>query len=89
MTKVYVDSILNIPGLKAVVLETFGSGNAPTFDWFIEALRKTLFRAGLVIVNVTQCQSGSETFQGKYKTIRFANHWRFKDRILPPKHLPN
>ncbi|MCB0820591.1 MAG: asparaginase, partial [Bacteroidetes bacterium] len=42
MTKVYVDSILNIPGLKAVVLETFGSGNAPTFDWFIEALRNAV-----------------------------------------------
>lgn len=66
MTKVYVESILNMPGLKAVVLETFGSGNAPTFDWFIEALKSAIDR-GLVIVNVTQCQSGA-VFQGKYKT---------------------
>jgi len=66
MTPAYVHGILGIPGLKAVVLETFGSGNAPTSDWFIKALRDAI-QQGMIIVNVTQCQSGA-VFQGKYKT---------------------
>ena len=66
MTEAYVRSILQIPDLKALVLETFGSGNAPTEDWFIEALSEAISK-GLIIVNVTQCQSGA-VLQGKYKT---------------------
>jgi L-asparaginase len=66
MTSQYVQAILDIPGLKAVVLETFGSGNAPTQDWFLQALRDAIAR-GICIVNITQCSSGS-VLQGKYKT---------------------
>jgi L-asparaginase len=29
-----------IPGLKGIVLETYGSGNAPTEDWFMALLVK-------------------------------------------------
>ncbi len=53
-----VHQALNIPGLKGVVLESFGSGNAPRYDWFLEELRDAVQR-GLVIVNVTQCSTGS------------------------------
>lgn len=66
MNEAYVKSILSIPGLKALVMETFGSGNAPTDDWFIEALSKAI-NNGLIVCNVTQCPKGS-VFQGKYKT---------------------
>ena len=66
MTKQYVHSILHIEGLKAVVLETFGSGNAPTQTWFLDALQEAIQR-GIIIANVTQCSSGA-VFQGKYKT---------------------
>lgn len=52
-----VHAILGIEGLRGVVLETFGSGNAPKEAWFIEALEDALER-GIVIVNVTQCQTG-------------------------------
>ena len=52
--------------VKAVVLETFGSGNAPTQDWFLQALRDAITQ-GICIVNITQCSSGS-VLQGKYKT---------------------
>ena len=51
-------AMLGIEGIKGVVLETYGSGNAPTAAWFIDALRKTIGR-GVVVVNVTQCASGS------------------------------
>lgn len=61
-----VDAIFNIKGLKAVVLETYGSGNAPTSDWFIEKIKKAIAK-GLIIVNVTQCAAGSVEM-GKYET---------------------
>ena len=58
MTESYVDSVLSAKGLRAVVLETFGSGNAPSLPWFLEKIRRCTAR-GVVIVNVTQCQRGS------------------------------
>ncbi len=59
-------SILNIPNLKGIILETYGSGNAPTEDWFILALKKAIDN-GLYIVNVTQCSGGSVSM-GQYET---------------------
>lgn len=53
-----VSSILNIDGLKGVVMRTFGSGNAPTDDWLIEELENAI-KKGIIILNVTQCPSGS------------------------------
>ena len=53
-----VRSILNIPGLKGVVLETFGSGNAPVKEWFLYLLKEAVDK-GIVIVNVSQCMGGS------------------------------
>ena len=44
-------------GVKGVVLETYGAGNAPTKEWFIGALREAI-RRGVSIVNVTQCSNG-------------------------------
>lgn len=58
MTENYVRSVLSAEGLRSVVLETFGSGNAPALPWFLEALRECSDR-GVVILNVTQCQAGS------------------------------
>ncbi|MDR2495672.1 MAG: asparaginase [Tannerellaceae bacterium] len=61
-----IGSILNIVGLRGVVLETFGSGNAPLTAWFVDMLRAAVDR-GIVIVNVTQCVGGSvEMF--RYRT---------------------
>ena len=48
-----IDSVLHVPGLKAVVLKTFGSGNAPQKEWFIRQLKDATER-GIVIVN--QCR---------------------------------
>ncbi len=53
-----VASILEIKGLKAVVLETYGSGNAPRKEWFVRRLREACDQ-GIVIVNVTQCNAGT------------------------------
>ncbi len=53
-----ISSILRSPELKAVILKTFGSGNAPQKEWFIRELKEANER-GLIIVNVTQCSSGA------------------------------
>lgn len=50
-------AMLSAPGLRAVVLETFGAGNAPTYEWFIHALEEAIAR-GVIILNVTQCCGG-------------------------------
>lgn len=61
-----LSAIFSIPSLKGVVLETYGSGNAPTEDWFIQIL-KYATKKGLFIVNVTQCSGGSVNM-GQYET---------------------
>ena len=61
-----VEYILSKPNLKGVVLETFGSGNAPNAPWFLNILKEKI-RNGLRVVNVTQCVGGSVTM-GQYET---------------------
>ena len=48
--------------MKAVVLETYGAGNAPTADWFIDAVSAAVAR-GVVVLNVTQCLGGSVSME--------------------------
>lgn len=52
-----IKHVLATPGLKGVVLKTYGAGNAPTDPLFIEAMREAVNR-GLVIVNISQCDNG-------------------------------
>lgn len=63
-----VESILKTPGLKAVILETYGSGNAPTASWLIDAL-KAAIDTGMIIVNISQCPGGM-VMQGRYETSK-------------------
>lgn len=62
----YLESILNIKGLKGIILESYGSGNAPTDHYFIEFVNAAI-RKGISIINCTQCSSGS-VILGKYET---------------------
>jgi len=61
-----VKSILEIENLQGVVLETYGGGNAPTSNWFLNLLQKALDK-NILIVNVSQCISGS-VLLGHYET---------------------
>jgi L-asparaginase len=63
-----VEGLLHIDGLRAVVLETYGSGNAPTVAWWLEALRAAVVR-GLIVMNVSQCHAGMVEMD-KYETGR-------------------
>jgi L-asparaginase len=53
-----VKAVLNAPDLQGVVIETYGSGNAPTDSWFISALEEAI-RRGIIVLNVTQCKAGA------------------------------
>jgi L-asparaginase len=66
ITETVVSAICKIPQLKGIVLETYGSGNAPTEKWFVDCMKDTLQR-GVYIVNVTQCRGGAVDM-GKYET---------------------
>ncbi|MEW6136405.1 MAG: asparaginase [Bacteroidota bacterium] len=61
-----VEAMLSVSGLKGVILETFGSGNAPTNQAFLDTIARAIAR-GIVIYNVTQCKSGAVE-QGLYQT---------------------
>lgn len=63
-----IEQVLEMDGVKAVILHTFGSGNAPTNAWLVDAIRRAT-DSGKVVVNVTQCQSGGVTM-GLYETSR-------------------
>lgn len=56
------------PGLRGIVLETFGSGNAPSNACFINLIKWAVAQ-GIVIVNVTQCQRGKVQME-RYETGR-------------------
>ena len=63
-----VDAIAHTPGLRGIILRTFGSGNAPTAPWLLEKLREMADK-GIVVVNITQCDQGSVEM-GRYQTSR-------------------
>ncbi len=61
-----IKSVLTIPDLKGIILETYGSGNTTTAKWFIDLLQEAINK-GLHIVNVTQCPAGGVNM-GRYET---------------------
>ena len=61
-----LNAFFAIPNLKGIVLETYGSGNAPTEDWFVQTLEQAIHN-NIHIINVTQCSGGSVSM-GNYET---------------------
>jgi L-asparaginase len=61
-----LSALLNVPGLKAVVLKTYGSGNAPQKEWLMRLLKEATSR-GIIVVNITQCQAGTVEMK-RYET---------------------
>ncbi len=62
----FLNTALQSERLKAMIIETFGSGNAPTDLGFLDVLRNAV-SDGLLVINVSQCMTGSVD-QGKYQT---------------------
>ena len=57
MKQEILDAMVSIPGTRAIILETYGSGNAPSGKWFTDTLKKAIDR-GLIVLNITQCLAG-------------------------------
>jgi L-asparaginase len=66
ISKKITSAIINAPGIKAIILETFGAGNTTTQEWFTNELKKAIAK-GIVILNITQCLEG-RVIQGMYET---------------------
>jgi L-asparaginase len=71
ISKTVFESVLNSKGLEGMIIETYGSGNAPTEKWFIKLLKDAI-KNGLHVVNVTQCIGGS-VILGHYETSELLN----------------
>ena len=57
ITERVVEDILLGQGTRAVIIETFGCGNAPSRDWFLDIVRRASAE-GKILLNVTQCLRG-------------------------------
>jgi len=66
ISQLLVDQILQTNGLRGIVLELFGAGNAPSASWFLQSLRNAVER-GIIILAVTQCIQGRMEM-GMYET---------------------
>ena len=66
-----IQAILNTPNMKAVIIETFGSGNTSSSTWFLDCLREAIER-GLIILDISQCIGGSVEL-GRYETSQYLN----------------
>lgn len=64
INKNIVETIINKS--KGIILETFGSGNAPTYEWFINLISQAN-KDGKIIINISQCLAGTVS-QGQYET---------------------
>lgn len=58
ITRQVVCNILCGEDTRAVIIETYGSGNAPSAPWFLSLVREAA-AMGKVLVSVTQCISGT------------------------------
>jgi L-asparaginase len=66
ISKNVLSSVLKTPNLKGIILETYGSGNAPSSEWFISELENAI-KNNICVINVTQCSGGSVNM-GLYET---------------------
>jgi L-asparaginase len=66
ITPQVVKAVLETEGLRALILETYGSGNAPTSLWLVDMLGKAI-NNGMLVINISQCPGGM-VVQGKYST---------------------
>ncbi|MGV3766846.1 MAG: asparaginase [Chitinophagaceae bacterium] len=69
ITQTTVDAVFQTPNARAVIMETWGSGNASTQQWFIDSVKKAI-KSGLIVVNITQCDGGAVEL-GRYETSKY------------------
>ncbi|MCS7018016.1 MAG: asparaginase [Bernardetiaceae bacterium] len=68
ISRKYLEHFLHTPDLRGIVMETYGSGNTPTDEWFIGALREAI-SSGIHVLNVSQCNGGA-VVHGMYESSK-------------------
>ncbi len=58
ISRLVLHTMLNLKGIRAVVMETYGAGNAPTDKWFLQEIEQAV-KKDKIILNITQCHAGS------------------------------
>lgn len=66
INETFIKAFFSLQDIKGVIMETYGSGNAPNEDWFIKPLEKAI-KNEVKVINVTQCSGGSVQM-GHYET---------------------
>lgn len=66
INRLLVKSVIKTPGLKALIIETYGAGNAPSVKWLIDELKRATLK-GTTVLNISQCRVGSVEM-GTYET---------------------
>ncbi len=66
VTASFLKSVFCSPNIKAVIIETYGSGNCTTAQWFVDLLKGTI-QKGIFVINITQCVGGGVNM-GHYET---------------------
>lgn len=66
ITQENIRHFFNTPNLKGAIIQTFGSGNALSTQWFLDELLRAI-RMNIIILNITQCKKG-KVIQGRYET---------------------
>ena len=66
LSKNTLHTILNIKNIRAIIIETYGAGNASTEKWFLNELSEVI-KEGKIVLNVSQCAAGSVDMT-KYET---------------------
>lgn len=66
LSQTVVEHIFSMPNIDGIIIEAYGSGNAPTDPWFIDLLKEILEK-NIPVVDITQCVAGSVVL-GKYET---------------------
>lgn len=62
-------SLFDFNLVKGIIIESFGSGNAPSDERFTQLIQDYIAQGGIVL-NITQCSTGSVE-QGRYETSSF------------------
>ena len=58
ITPQIVRDIMCSPDTRAVIIETYGAGNAPSKEWFLNIVREAS-SSGKILLNITQCSAGT------------------------------
>ncbi len=58
LTDVQLQTLLDMPNLEGVVLETYGAGNTFSYPWFLDIIHNAIQEKHIFFVNISQCQKG-------------------------------